>query len=144
MCTLTFALVLYLLFQSLPLHPYETAYYSEWLGGIKGANGKFDIEYWGNALKEGSSWINKNAPPNTEISVPMAQQVAREYIRPDLKVVQYPGKNSKYLMFINRSSFFDMYTANNILRYYIASKKPLFTITRENTPILWIYKYPVE
>lgn len=137
-----FSLSLYLLRQIIPLHPYETAYHSEWIGGIKGAEGNFDIEYWGNALKEGSKWLNNNAPTKAEVASPFAQQVTRFYLRKDLNVSQYPNQKTNYLMFFNRSSFFDMYSENTNLRFFIANKKPLFTITRQNTPILWIYAYP--
>ena len=130
----------YLLLQILPIHPYETAYFSEIVGGVKGARGKFDLEFWGNALKEGSLYLNKTAPKNSVVSVPMAQHVAREYLRPDIQVVQYATPATNYLMFFNRESFLKMYRENDILKWYLAERKPVFTIERAGAVLLWIYK----
>lgn len=36
------------------LHPYEYLYFNEFVGGIKGAAGRFDMDYWGASYKEAS------------------------------------------------------------------------------------------
>lgn len=138
----TMGLFGYLMYGVVSLHPYETAYYSEWIGGISGANNKFDIEYYGNALKEGTEWINKNTEQYTEVAVPLAQHLALKYARPNLVVVQYPTESTKYLMFMNRKSFFSAYRENGFLYDYINNKKPIYVIKRQDTPLLWIYRYP--
>jgi hypothetical protein len=34
------------------LHPYQYVYYNQIAGGLKGANGKYETDYWGNSYKE--------------------------------------------------------------------------------------------
>lgn len=38
------------------LHPYEYIYYNELAGGLKNVVGKFDVDYWGSAYKEGAEY----------------------------------------------------------------------------------------
>jgi len=34
------------------LHPYEYAYFNSLIGGVRGANGKYMLDYWGLAFKQ--------------------------------------------------------------------------------------------
>ena len=146
------ALVIYLVVQAYSLHPYQTSYYSEWLGGLKGVAAKnlFDVEFWGTSLKEGSAFLNHTAPPNSLVWVPMAQQVAREYLRPDIIITQTPPQLQKaspfeakatYLLVFNRYSMlatkFGIYTD---LYSIINTQQPTYTITHQVVPILWVFK----
>jgi hypothetical protein len=38
-------------------HPNEYVYFSPIVGGIDGANGKYETDYWGNCLREASEWL---------------------------------------------------------------------------------------
>jgi hypothetical protein len=42
------------------LHPYEYAYFNELVGGLKGAYGKFETDYWAASLKEAVEWLKAN------------------------------------------------------------------------------------
>ena len=42
------------------LHPYEYLYYNSLVGGLKGAYGKHESDYWGLGYKEAVLWFNKN------------------------------------------------------------------------------------
>jgi len=49
----------------LELHPYEYSYFNAFMGGIKGASGRFSIDYWAASDKEALLWLkdyleNKN------------------------------------------------------------------------------------
>lgn len=39
------------------LHPYEYVYFNEIIGGIGGANKKFELDYWGASNKEATEWV---------------------------------------------------------------------------------------
>lgn len=34
------------------MHPNQYVYYNQFVGGVKGANGKFELDYWGNSMHE--------------------------------------------------------------------------------------------
>lgn len=41
-------------------HPYEYMYYNEIVGGVKGAFGKYELDYWCQTPKEAIQWIHEN------------------------------------------------------------------------------------
>jgi hypothetical protein len=45
------------------LHPYQTVYFNRIVaGGLPGASGRFDTDYWGSSFKEGVQWVLKHVP----------------------------------------------------------------------------------
>jgi hypothetical protein len=49
--------LLLVLIQLGQLYPYQYIYFNELVGGVKGANGKFEMDYWGASLKEAAQWL---------------------------------------------------------------------------------------
>lgn len=47
--------------QYIKLHPYEYVYFNEVVGGLKGARGEFETDYWGASYKEAANWIIDHA-----------------------------------------------------------------------------------
>ncbi|HET9868917.1 MAG TPA: hypothetical protein VFR02_00255, partial [bacterium] len=45
------------------LHPYEYVYFNELTGGLKGAQGRFETDYWGASYKEAVDWVQAQEPP---------------------------------------------------------------------------------
>lgn len=42
------------------LHPYEYVYFNSLVGGLKGAYGKYETDYWGKSYKEAVEWLKLN------------------------------------------------------------------------------------
>jgi len=42
------------------LHPYQYIYFNRLAGGLRGASGRFETDYWGLALRETAEWVNRN------------------------------------------------------------------------------------
>ncbi len=42
-------------------HPYEAVYFNRAIGGLAGAQGRYDTEYWGAAAREGVEWVAAHA-----------------------------------------------------------------------------------
>jgi hypothetical protein len=42
------------------LHPYEYVYFNELAGGLKGAAGRFETDYWAASMKEAVEWLRRN------------------------------------------------------------------------------------
>jgi len=69
------------------IHPYESCYYNELVGGIAGASKNFEIEYYGEVYKQGTIWLNQHAEISAVIAVPrLNEQLVRPYLRSDLKI----------------------------------------------------------
>lgn len=48
--------------QMVRLFPYFYVYFNEAVGGVPGANGRYEMDYWGQSLKEASLWMKDNIP----------------------------------------------------------------------------------
>ncbi|MBN1355659.1 glycosyltransferase family 39 protein [bacterium] len=66
-------------------HPYQICYYNVLTGGVKGAEGRFEIWSWGHSLRNAVRKVNGFAPPNSRVLVPYPAGLARYYLRPDLE-----------------------------------------------------------
>jgi hypothetical protein len=119
-------------------HPNQLAYYNEFIGGARGALGRFDLDYWGSSQKEAILWINEHVPKNAFVHVIMIPDVAAKYIRPDL----LPNLNVKnfdasdYVVFLNRQSFFYRYFYSY---EYLNYHKPVYTVSVDGAPLVWVF-----
>ena len=57
----------------LALSPFEYTYFSPLIGGIAGANGRFDTEYWATCNKQAAEWLASNYQQYTNISSPTVE-----------------------------------------------------------------------
>lgn len=49
------------------LHPVQYIYYNGFVGGVSGAEGNFELDYWLTSYREAASYINEHASPNANI-----------------------------------------------------------------------------
>ncbi len=49
------------------LHPYQYIYYNAFVGGVSGAEGDFELDYWLTSYREAGEYINEEASPNANI-----------------------------------------------------------------------------
>ena len=68
------------------LHPYEYIYYNRLIGGVDGAQGRFELDYWGTSYREAAEYINEIAPANAVIWVEGPSHLFELYARQDLKI----------------------------------------------------------
>ena len=52
------------------LHPYEYMYFSPLIGGVAGANGNYDMDYWGLCNKPASEWLAQHYTEYTSDPTP--------------------------------------------------------------------------
>jgi hypothetical protein len=74
------------------LHPYEYSYFNSLAGGVSGAVGNYDMDYWCTSLKEGTEIADHIAVSGDTVQVFGPLESAQPYARPDLKLVDrgYP------------------------------------------------------
>ena len=77
----------------IPLHPYQYVYYNHLVGGIAGASGRFEMDYWVTSYAESIRYINQIAPPDSKVLVWTFAEVANEYARPGLIVASRDTKD---------------------------------------------------
>jgi len=69
------------------LHPYEYIYYNRFIGGVNGAQGRFELDYWVTSYREATEYVNSVANPNSYVWVEGPAHVFGAYARADLKVL---------------------------------------------------------
>jgi hypothetical protein len=68
------------------LHPYEYIFYNSFIGGVSGAQGRFELDYWGTSYREAAEYMNKIAPANAIVWVEGPSHLFDLYAREDLKI----------------------------------------------------------
>jgi hypothetical protein len=68
------------------LRPYEYIYYNRFIGGVDGAAGRFELDYWGTSYREAAEYVNQVAPANSAIWVEGPAQLFELFAREDLKI----------------------------------------------------------
>jgi 4-amino-4-deoxy-L-arabinose transferase-like glycosyltransferase len=56
------------------LHPYQTTYFNGFVGGVAGADGKYETDYWLTSYREAIGWVNEQAAqrPGETVTVAVA------------------------------------------------------------------------
>jgi hypothetical protein len=68
------------------LHPYEYIYYNRFIGGVDGAENRFEIDYWVTSYREAAEYVNSVASPNASIWVEGPANLFTPFVREDLKI----------------------------------------------------------
>jgi len=121
------------------IFPFGDSYFNEAARLIfpKHLEKKFEIEYWGATLRQGTAWLNENAEPNSAICVPMATHLMQFYpLRADLSVGCVKG--AKYLMFFTRYTYLPA-DLESVYKY--SDQTPIYTISRYHSDLLYIFKF---
>jgi hypothetical protein len=124
------------------IHPYQSSYFNELVGGTEGAIKKgFEAEYWGNAYIGVLPWLNEHSDRTFWIYMAdLAPQIlwGFELYKKDgflKEKVQFGGrKHSDYLILLIRQGFFN----EEMWRYYKHSE-PVFSVKLSNTSLVNVY-----
>ena len=73
---MTFIVLIWLIYPIIAYHPYQLSYFNELVGGIRGALGKYDMDYWAVSQKQAVEWVNANAPKDAYINIVMSADTA--------------------------------------------------------------------
>jgi len=90
-------------------YPYQIAYYNSLIGGVSGAEDKFELDYWGYSFKEMSEWIHSNVEPGSTIIPTKIFNLAQHYlsdgytiISVDEDLLEVLSKQEIYILDIRR------------------------------------------
>ena len=86
---LTFLLILPNTYWIVKLHPYEYVHYNQFVGGVQGAFGKYEMDYWTTSYKEAAEYVNIVAPKGANVVVWGPAHNVEQYIRKDISVEKY-------------------------------------------------------
>lgn len=131
----------WLSFIAIYYHPYQTSYFNFFIGGIRGANTQFDVDFWGTPQREAMLWLNSNAPKNSSIYILMAQSSAGMYLRKDLRSSMNlrSVSESDYVVILNRPSFWSD-DIEPLLSQKKKEGKIAYARNIDGVPLVWIIK----
>jgi hypothetical protein len=131
-----------LIYIAVHFHPYQTSYFNSLIGGISGAQGNLDIDFWGTPQKKAMLWLNEHASAGATVNVVMAQSSAGVYARPDLVKTMNTKSfvESDYLVILNRQSFYQIYPVEDLLKQRIAQGKVAYTVSIDKVPLVWVLR----
>lgn len=119
--------------QMVILHPYQYIYFNELVGGLPGANGKYDTDYFGASYKEAVDWINKNVNDKTKQYKIFANG-------DPLSLTPFFEKNTSLVNDYNQADYCISYTRWNL--HTVCPGEIVYQVEREGVPLNIIKKIP--
>ena len=117
------------------LHPYEYIYYNRFVGGVNGAQKRFELDYWAISYREAAEFVNSIAKPNSYVWVEGPAHIFGTYAREDLKVLDaYDPKllrQEHYLVTLTR------YDLHLVIE---PDADVVYTVSRDGAPLAVIKK----
>ncbi|TFH37775.1 MAG: hypothetical protein E4G99_01560 [Anaerolineales bacterium] len=74
------------------LHPYEYSFFNSLAGGVEGAAGTYDVEYWCTSYREAIEYINEVAPTGAYVFIRRPIYNALYFERPDITLTKDADK----------------------------------------------------
>jgi hypothetical protein len=68
------------------LHPYQYIYFNSLVGGVRGADGNYELDYWATSYREAAQFLNVAAPRNARVAIFGPVEIVSPYTRPDIKL----------------------------------------------------------
>jgi hypothetical protein len=68
------------------LHPYQYIYFNSLVGGVRGAEGNYELDYWATSYREAAQFLNEEAPRDTRVAVFGPVEIVSPYTRADIKL----------------------------------------------------------
>jgi Dolichyl-phosphate-mannose-protein mannosyltransferase len=123
------------IYACIQLHPYEYIYYNSLIGGVSGANRKFELDYWATSFQKSIEYINENAGPGTRIAMSIgSRQVVADYARSDLSI----GVTNNLSVPQDRSYFILSSTRANQDLTYCKNIKIAFAVQRDGALLSYV------
>jgi len=113
------------------LHPYQYVYFNSLVGGLPGAYGKYETDYWGIGYREAVLWFdnNINDKKSTYNIIVEGDPLSTQY---------YFAKNMKLVTDSTQADYFIASTRWNLHERY--GGKTIYTVEREGVPLIFIKK----
>jgi hypothetical protein len=76
---LSLILIMPSLYSIIHLHPYQYVYYNAFIGGVKGAEDTYLVDYWDTSYKDAINYLDKNVPAGSKILIWKDNQRGERY-----------------------------------------------------------------
>lgn len=119
------------------LYPYQYAYFNELVGGLKGAGGRYETEYWTTSFKEATQWLEKHelTDPEKTYYIKTGGTAWQEtyYFKPNMQTD--PGPKGYDYQIVELQS---------IMATPGPNQQEIYAVTREDVPFVRVWKFVSE
>jgi len=121
------------------IHPWESAYYNEFVGGTSGASRLgFESEFWGNSYMGLLPWMNFNKNKRM-CTTPVAQSLyyykAMGQLNPQV-VFDVGRGDCEYMIILMRQGFI---TSDPFIMRVMKQEKPVYTVSLDGVSLVGVY-----
>ena len=125
-------------------HPNETTYFTPLIGGVDGAWKKYETDYYGNVMRQGVDWIQKNSKPSAgkqvRIRAPYGMKSCSDYwvYKKPGYVFVWADENSAdwdYTLLMTSAAKLD-----STILYEWPPIGTVYEVKADQTPLLAVYK----
>jgi hypothetical protein len=74
------------IYSIITLHPYQYVYFNSLVGGVRGAEGKYELDYWATSYREAALFLNGRVSQNARVVVYGPVEIVSPYTRSDIKM----------------------------------------------------------
>lgn len=121
----------FVIYEMVSLYPFEYIYYNSFVGGLPGAYGKYETEYFGESYKEATQWFIKNINDgHSKYKIKTEGDPLSSYY--------YFTKNMIWTADTNQADYVFSFTRWNLHKLYPG--KIVHTIERRGVPLVFIIK----
>lgn len=117
------------------LHPYQYIYYNSLVGGVKGAQGRFELDYWGASFRAAANYLNEAAPPGAQVAAIGPEPSLWRYLRADIRFIgaeNLPGLTPPFYVVIpTRANAHLEYFADAPVVYAVRQSGALLAVVKE-------------
>ncbi len=123
----------FLAVQMASLHPYEYVYFNETVGGLRGAAGRFETDYWGASYREAAGWLRENAFSDPRRGVVLHTRGQA------LQTLAFLSDRPVRWDLLDKADYFVSFTRWN--EHLLAGdRKPIHVVARDGVPLCYVYK----
>jgi len=125
-------------------HPNEYVYFNELVGGLKGAYGNYETDYYSNSCREAAEWVAKQHP-NGKLKVVINNEITTasywaHKINPEIEFywtreVEEQKQNWDYLILTSRT-----FSKNELLNGSFPPKGTVYTVMADGIPLAAVVK----
>ncbi len=126
-------LALFVAVDLIRLHPYEYVYFNELTGGLRGAQARFETDYWGASFKEAVEWVKTRENPMGKTPI-LINASGNSY-----QVACYFDDRLAWTDDLKKADYY-LSTTRDDKDKLVDASKIVYVVKREGVPLNYVFK----